>query len=141
MTSERGANPSTTTGGQDLAPLSGRFVALIIDWSASLLLAYLLDWTVGFELRVLGVDQTPALLFFVYYLFALTGGTQTLGMAAMRIACVRADTGDRLGFVRSLFRAFLLSLVVPAMTALLNRYHRGLHDYAGGSVMLRVPKP
>jgi uncharacterized RDD family membrane protein YckC len=139
MTSERGANtPETPGAGQDLAPLSGRFVAVLIDWVACLVLAYLIGWATGVRLEVAGVDQAPAVLFLLYYSFSLAVGTQTLGMALMRIACVSASDGGRLPLWRSVARALLLSLVIPALTALFHPYHRGLHDLAADSVMLRA---
>jgi len=141
MTSERGANtPEPTGSGQDLATLSGRFVAVLIDWIACLALAYLIDWITGVRLELADVNQAPAGLFLLYYSFSLAVGTQTLGMAAMRIACVSAKDGDRLVLWRSILRALLLSLVLPALTALAHPYHRGLHDLAAGSVMLKVPR-
>lgn len=139
MTSERGANTSETTGsGQDLAALGSRFVAVLIDWTACLVLAYLLEFTTGFELLVAGANLVTSVLFAVYYTLALAVGTQTLGMALMRIACVSSGHGGRIGFLRALVRAVLLSLLLPALTALAHPYHRGLHDLAAGSVMLKV---
>jgi hypothetical protein len=139
MTSERGANAPESTGtGQDLAPLGARFVALLIDWIACLVLSYLIDWTTGAVIEFAGVNQVPAGLFLVYYAIALASGTQTLGMYFMRIACVSASDGGRLAPWRSILRAILLSLVLPALTAFGHRYHRGLHDLAADSVMLKV---
>ncbi|THV31207.1 RDD family protein [Glycomyces paridis] len=140
MTSERGANtPETPGSGQDLANLSGRFVALLIDWIACLVLSYGIAWTTGATVEVAGVNQVPAGLFLLYYSIALATGTQTIGMYLMRIACVSAADGGRLVPWRSILRALLLSLVLPALTALAHPYHRGLHDLAAGSVMLKVP--
>ena len=142
MTSERGANtPETTGSGQDLATLSGRFVAVLIDWIACLVLLTGLNF-----LDLLSPDPFfqalfPGLLFAAYYTAALAAGTQTLGMALMRIACVSSAHGGRIGLPRSLVRAVLLSLLVPAVTALAHPYHRGLHDLAAGSVMLKTPAP
>jgi uncharacterized RDD family membrane protein YckC len=140
MTSERGAKPPETPGtGQDLAPLIARFVAVLIDWTVCLLLSYLLEWSAGLRVELAGVNQVPAGLFLLYYACALTVGTQSLGMALMRIACVSAGDGGPLPLWRSLLRALLLSLLIPALTAFFHPYHRGLHDLAAGSVMLRVP--
>lgn len=139
MTSERGANtPETTGSGRDLAALGSRFVALLIDWTACLVFAYLLEFATGFELVVAGANLVTSVLFAVYYTLALAAGSQTLGMALMRIACVSSDHGGRIGFVRALVRAVLLSLLLPALTALAHPYHRGLHDLAADSVMLKV---
>lgn len=142
MTSERGANaPESTGAGQDLATLSGRFVAVLIDWIACLVLMTGLNF-----LELIGPDPflqaiVPGLLFAAYYTVALAVGTQSLGMALMRIACVSAAHGGRIGLVRALVRAVLLSLLLPAVTALAHPYHRGLHDLAAGSVMLKTAAP
>lgn len=139
MTSDRGANTSETTGsGQDLATLTGRFVAVLIDWITCLILEYVL-YGIGLStVDPFGVNVLVSLLFLTYYAVALSFGTQTLGMWLMRIACVSADHGGPIGFPRSLVRAVLLSLLLPALTALAHPYHRGLHDLAAGSVMLKV---
>jgi len=141
MTSERGAKtPETTGSGQELASISLRFLALVIDWVACLILSYLLQWA-GVEPPVIaGADLLPSGLFLLYTAVALAAGTQTLGMALMHIACIDADTGDRLPLWRSILRAVLLSLVLPALTAIVHPYNRGLHDLAAGSVVLRVPR-
>jgi uncharacterized RDD family membrane protein YckC len=142
MTSERGANaPESTGAGQDLATLSGRFVAVLIDWIACLVLVTGLNY-----LDLIGPDPflqsiVPGLLFAAYYTVALAAGTQSLGMALMRIACVSAAHGGRIGPIRALVRAVLLSLLLPAVTALAHPYHRGLHDLAAGSVMLKTAAP
>jgi uncharacterized RDD family membrane protein YckC len=139
MTSERGAKtPETTGSGQDLATLGARFVALFIDWIACSVLAIVLNWLELVTADPFGQALVRAVLFAVYCTAMLAFGTQTLGMMIMRIACVSAATGGRLGVWRSFVRAILLSLVLPALTALAHPYHRGLHDLAAGSVMLKV---
>ncbi len=140
MTSDRGANtPETTGSGQDLATLSSRFVAVLIDWIACLVFTYL---TVGqITPDPFGVNIAVSLVFLVYYTLCMTFGQRSLGMVAMRITCVSASTGGRLGLWRALVRSLLLSLLLPALTALAHPYHRGLHDLAAGSVMLKVGPP
>ncbi|GAB3223164.1 hypothetical protein GCM10027447_10610 [Glycomyces halotolerans] len=139
MTSQRGgAPPDRATAGQDLARLGERFTALFIDWVACLVFTYLLEALGLLQLDFNGVNLTTPILFIVYYTSCFTVGTQSLGMAVMKIACVSATTGDRLGLGRALVRAVLLSLVLPALTALADPYHRGLHDRAAGSVMLKT---
>ncbi|WP_026929302.1 RDD family protein [Glycomyces tenuis] len=139
MTTERGgAEAGADEAGQDLAGLGERFTALFIDWVACLVLTYLLEW-IGLGIPgPAGVNVATPVLFIVYYSFAMTVGSQSLGMAIMRIACVSAATGGRLGLPRAVLRAVLLSLVLPALTTLADPYHRGLHDRAAGSVMLKV---
>lgn len=140
MTSERGANaPESPGSGQDLATLGSRFVALVIDWVFALVLAYGLEWSLGWSVELMGVDQLPSIVFFVDYALLLAIGTQTAGMAAMKIACVSATTGGRIAPWQAVVRAFLLSLVIPALTTFFHPYNRGLHDLASGSVVLKAP--
>ena len=139
MTSERGgAATGADTAGQDLAGLGERVTGLFIDWIACLIFTYLLGWLGLWSPEAFGVNLLTPGLFIVYYTCCMTIGTQSAGMAIMRIACVSADTGGRIGFPRALVRAVLLSLVLPALTALADPYHRGLHDRAAGSVMLKT---
>ncbi|GAB4007035.1 hypothetical protein GCM10029992_59610 [Glycomyces albus] len=142
MTRDRGSETTETDGvGQDLAPLGQRFTALLIDWISCLVLGYTLS-----ALTPLGdVTAHPvannisiATLFILYRTIALGFGSQTLGMAVMRIACVSARHGDGLSLGSALIRSILESIVLPALTALADPYHRGLHDRASGSVMLKV---
>jgi hypothetical protein len=142
MTSEPGPNtPETPGSGQDLATLLGRFVAVFIDWAACTIVAIGLNWIDLATADPLGQALLRAVLFAVYYTAALSFGTRTLGMWLMRIACVSAAHGGPIGFPRALVRAVLLSLLLPALTALAHPYHRGLHDLAAGSVMLKVGPP
>ncbi|MBO3731245.1 RDD family protein [Glycomyces niveus] len=139
MTSERGANtPQTTGSGQDLATLGARFVALFIDWTACTVFAIILNWLDLATADPFGQALLRAVIFAVYCTALLAFGTQTLGMWLMRIACVSADHGGPIGPLRSLIRAVLLSLLLPALTALAHPYHRGLHDLAAGSVVLKA---
>jgi len=140
MTSERGANtPETTGSGQDLATLGARFVALFIDWVACLVFTYL---TVGqITPDPFGVNVSVSLIFLLYYTLCMTFGQQSLGMMAMRIACVSASRGGRLGLWRAFVRSLLLSLLLPALTALAQPYNRGLHDLAADSVVLKTGGP
>ncbi|RRS02009.1 RDD family protein [Glycomyces terrestris] len=140
MTSERGAKTPETTGtGQDLATVSARFVALVIDWTATVLLAYGLNWAGLLSDDPFVFNLEIALLFLVYYTCCMGLRTQSLGMALMKIACVSTADGGRLGFARAFVRALLLSLLLPALTAFVHPYSRGLHDLAAGSVVLKAP--
>lgn len=142
MTRERGANtPETTGSGQDLATLGARFVALFIDWTLCGVLAIGLSWADLVTPDPWGQALVRAALFAAYCAALLAFGTQTLGMRLMRIACVSADHGGPLGPLRALLRAVLLSLLLPALTALAHPYHRGLHDLAAGSVVLKTSAP
>lgn len=142
MTSENdSAAAGTDSGGQDLAGLGERVTALFIDWVACLVFVYLLEWIGTLPPGPDDVRIATPVLFIIYYTACMTVGSQSLGMAIMRIACVSAATGDRLGFWRALLRAVLLSLVLPALSAFGHRYYRGLHDLAAGSVMLKTITP
>ena len=142
MTRERGREATATGGGgQDLAPLAQRFAALVIDWIACLVLDYTLARLTPFG----ALTDDPVVdnlavagLFILYRTLSLGFGTQTLGMAIMRIACVSARHGGRIGLGRALARSALESIVLPALTALADPYNRGLHDRAGGAVMLKA---
>ncbi|THV39481.1 RDD family protein [Glycomyces buryatensis] len=139
MTSETGAAPSgTSPEGQDLASLSGRFVALVVDWVSCLVVTWILGWIGIMTPDPFGINLFIYVLFIFYYTYCMTAGTQSLGMRLMRVACVSAATGGRLGVLRALVRVLLLTLVIPALTSYTDEYRRGLHDKAAGSVMLKV---
>jgi uncharacterized RDD family membrane protein YckC len=123
--------------GTDLASLGERFAALVIDWVLCLVATYIAGWF-GFTVDPAGVNLLTALLFIAYYVAMLGLGTQTLGMRALRIACISADHGGPVGLGRAFVRALLLSLLVPALTALADPYKRGLHDHASGSVVVKT---
>ncbi len=114
-------------GPRDIAPLSRRFGALLVDWLLCLLVA-------GIFTDPRATWWAPlAVLVVEYALFVGLFG-QTLGMRLAGIASVSADTGGPIGVPRAFLRGLLLCAVVPAL--IMDGYGRGLHDRAAGSVML-----
>lgn len=114
-------------GARDIAPLSRRFGALVVDWVLSLLVASIFTdpratwWA---PLAVLVVE---------YALFVGLFG-QTPGMRLAGIQCVSATHGRPVGPLAATLRGLLLCVVVPAL--IMDGYGRGLHDRAVGSVVL-----
>jgi uncharacterized RDD family membrane protein YckC len=106
-----------------------RFVALLIDWTLCLLLSNFF----GDPLR----DGWPPLVVLIseYGLF-LGLFAQTPGMYLARIRCVSYADGGLIGVPRALLRGVLLCLVIPAL--IMDRYGRGLHDRAAGSIVVRA---
>jgi len=114
-------------GPQDIAPLSRRFGALLVDWLLCLL--------------VTGIFTDPratwwaplAVLVVEYAVFVGLFG-QTPGMRLARIRCVSAADGGPIGPVRAALRAVLLCALIPALVS--DEYGRGLHDRAANSIVL-----
>ncbi len=109
-----------------------RFLALLIDWIPSALVANLLAAVWG-----LSADQAsflPLAVFFVEVsLFtAITGSS--FGQLATRLTVARLDR-SRLSLGRAMLRTLLICLVIPAVV--FNQDNRGLHDIAAGTVLLR----
>jgi uncharacterized RDD family membrane protein YckC len=125
---DRGATTTVLPGTP--ASFGRRFVALLVDWALSLLVA-----------RLVSQESVPpgllvsAVFFFEYTFFTGFFG-QTPGMRLLRLACVRVEDGRPLGIPRAAVRAFLLNLVVPAVV--FDKDGRGLHDRAARSVVIRV---
>jgi len=109
-----------------------RLGALFVDWILSALVAAfiiaILHWPgsdrSSLTLLVFGVE--------VWLLTALTGTTVGKRMFGLRVA--RMD-GRPVGLGWSLVRTILLLIVVPAL--LWDRDHRGLHDRAANTIVLR----
>jgi uncharacterized RDD family membrane protein YckC len=119
-------------GRGSLASWRSRVAALILDWAASMAIAVgffgsgvltSAGWRAWMILTVFFVEST--------LLGAVAGGS--FGQLICRIAIVRLDRRP-LGFVRSLLRAFLVSLALPPLVVGADR--RGLQDLAAGTVMV-----
>lgn len=110
-----------------IAGMGRRFVALLIDWLACVLIARLID-----------PEPNPALplaIFFVQVsLFTALMGS-SFGQRILGIRVVSLSTG-RLDPLRAVLRTALLCLVVPPL--LFDRDQRGLHDKAANSVAVRM---
>lgn len=114
-----------------------RFVALAIDWVASILVAAFLfgyEWYGATSTEQGWIGTTPLLVFWfeASVLTALLGGS--FGQLIMRIAVVRLDSRP-LNLLQAMLRTALICLVVPPLV--FNRDQRGLHDLAVKSVTLR----
>lgn len=114
------------TGPGSVARFGRRIAALCIDWALCLVIAY------GFA----GGDELAPLAIFAVENFVLVAvAGQSAGHRALGIRVTRMD-GGRPGLWRSLARAALLVLAIPAL--LTNRDQRGLHDRLAGTVLRRV---
>lgn len=124
------ARPSEGPG--SMARLLPRAGALIIDWAlCSLIAAALLGYRWGGS----GAEGFKPLAVFAVEnaLLVSTLGT-TIGHRIFGLAVRRAD-GTPPGFLAGLVRTALLCLALPA--AFSDRYGRGWHDKAAGTLILR----
>lgn len=116
------------TGPGSVAGLARRFVALLIDWLACVLIAQLIS-----------DGPTPAFLPLVIFFCEVALFTALIGSSfGQRIVGIRVislSTG-RLDPARSALRTLLLCLVVPPL--IYDRDQRGLHDKAANSVAVRM---
>lgn len=120
-------------GAGSLASWQSRITALVVDWAISMAVAVLL-----FGFGVLGSTGWRAWMILAVFfvesavLSALFSGSA--GQLATRLAVVRLDR-QPLGFVRSVLRAAMVCLVIPALVVGPDR--RGLHDVAVDTVVIR----
>ncbi|WP_283133822.1 RDD family protein [Rhizohabitans arisaemae] len=118
-------------GSGSVAGWGRRIGALLIDW-------FVCVWAIAQGL--LRMDAQSAglwglvILFTEYVLLTGTLGW-TLGMRVVNIR-VAGVHGGRPSLPSVVIRAFLLCLAVPAL--IWDRDHRGLHDRAAGTVVVRV---
>ena len=121
------------SGPGSVAGFGRRFVALVIDWLACLLLVRLflphIDYgTPDSSLATLGFFLAELTLF--TWLVGASFGQRLLGLAVVRL-----DGGGGPGLVRALLRSLQICLVVPAV--IWDRDSRGLHDRSMGTVVVR----
>jgi RDD family len=119
-------------GPGSVASWGRRFLALAVDWVASLLVAGAFFgtavWGQGWQAWApMGVFLVEASV-----LTALVGGS--FGQLVLRVAVVRVDNKP-LNLLQTVARTALICLVVPPLV--FNRDNRGLHDLAVGTVTLR----
>lgn len=134
------------------AGLGARAVAVAIDLA---ILAAIDAAVVYFTLQICGIapqelnllPKAPLAAFLIVqnggYLVAFTVGGQTLGKMAAGIKVVAADSDLALDLGHSVVRTLVwVVLAVPAglgfLTALFSRDHRGLHDLAAGTRVVRA---
>jgi uncharacterized RDD family membrane protein YckC len=113
------------SGPRSVARLGRRIAAIVIDWASA----------VAISAAFFSYDSIATLLIFVglQVLFTITInaslGHALLGMRVVPMA------GGLLGVWRPIVRALLIALVIPAL--LFDENHRGLHDRAAGTILLR----
>ena len=119
-------------GPGSLAGWGARIAALVLDWAICMAVAVVL-----FGSRVLtGSGWTSWMTLATFFvetcvLCVLAGGSA--GQLACRLAVVRLDRAP-LGLGRSLLRAAMVCLVLPALVIGTDR--RGLHDLAAGTAVV-----
>ncbi len=120
------------SGRGSLASWRARVAALVVDWAASMLVAYLLfgmgalrgsDWR---QWTILGVFFVQASL-----LTALTGSS--FGQLLARIGVVRLD-GAKISWWQAIARTAMKCVIIPAIVVGAER--RGLDDLVLGTVMV-----
>lgn len=118
------------TGAGSAASYGQRLLALLIDGAVCVLVASAyrgFSWESRHYLNV-------AVLFLEYVILLPVGG-QTIGMWLTRIRVVSLR-GGRISVGWAAVRTLLLFAVIPAVVT--DRNHRGLHDRASGTVVVRV---
>ena len=127
----------------ELASYGQRFLALLADWVLCMCIASgLVRLGVLPELDFstpawVPVASWPTAIFVLEYTLFLGFFAQTPGMRLLKIYCVSAVEGDRIGVPRAFARAILTALVLPILTAFSDPYRRGLHDKLTGSAVVR----
>lgn len=116
--------PQTGTG--SVARFGRRLAALCVDWALSLVIAYGLAG---------GRQWAPLAIFAVENALLVATAGQTVGHRLLGIRATTLDGGAP-GVVRSVGRAALLALAIPALVW--DRDQRGLHDRFLGTVLRRV---
>jgi uncharacterized RDD family membrane protein YckC len=119
-------------GPGSLSGWGARIAALVLDWAICMAVAVVLfgsrvltgsGWTSWMTLATFFVETSV--------LCVLAGGSA--GQLACRLAVVRLDRAP-LGLGRSLLRAAMVCLVLPALVIGTDR--RGLHDLAAGTAVV-----
>lgn len=119
-------------GPGSVAGYGRRLLALIIDWAIALAAGYLAAGL--FHLSLNGRNLATLAIFGieVWLLTGLTGTTIGKRLTGLRVA--RLD-GRPVGLLWSFARTLLILAVVPAL--LWDRDHRGFHDRAANTLVLR----
>ncbi|MCD1284798.1 MAG: RDD family protein [Brevibacterium sp.] len=113
------------SGRHSLAPAWRRILALLVDWLMCLAIANVIDSGNPF--------LAPGIFALEQFLLVATLG-YSVGHRIFGIEVRRLD-GHVPGLLKSLIRAVLVVLVIPAL--IFDRDNRGLHDLAAGTVILR----
>ncbi|SDS42438.1 RDD family protein [Paraoerskovia marina] len=124
------------------ATLGPRLGALVVDWAAATLVAYLLLGVVsqglGFWEGLSEVSASAQLGIFAVTTWLLVASIgSTIGHRIFGLRVVRlVDRRRPVGLGRSAIRTILLCLVIPAVVW--DADGRGLHDKAAGTVLVRT---
>ena len=131
---ERLGLPQSGTGA--VATTGSRVLALVVDLLVGFLIGGLISTLVGdLDPGLRSTTATAAFALQVLVLQSLSG--QSIGMRLVRIRVARlAARGGPPGLLPVAIRTALICLVVPAV--LMDSDGRGLHDKAGGTVVLRT---
>ncbi len=124
-------------GPGSIARLGRRVLALLVDWAcASVIAAAFLGYDPFALPAEAGFSQFAPLIVFaaVQVLFIpLVGGSPGHRVLGMRLTLA---TGGWTGLWRPIVRTLLLVFVIPAV--IWDSDHRGLHDRAAGTVLVRA---
>ncbi|CAN5385429.1 RDD family protein [soil metagenome] len=119
------------SGPRSIGRLGRRVGAICIDWAIATILSLaffrVADWQTNpwITLGLFAAEQ-------VVFMWVANGSVGHL-LLKLRVVPLR---GGYLGFWRPLVRTALLCLAVPAF--IWDRDHRGLHDRAAGTILVRV---
>ena len=118
-------------GGGSIAGWGRRIGALVIDWM-------ICTWAIVQLLLGMSPAQSPwapAVVFALQYLLLVAFMGQTFGHRLMGVRVAARDGGDP-RLLPVLVRTVLLILAVPAL--IWDRDHRGLHDRASNTMVVRM---
>lgn len=133
------------------ASVTERFVALLIDYGVVFIPAQLLCNLI-FKLvdpqqmelwGIVSIFVGINLLFVLYETIFSCGDRVTLGKALLGLAVVKKDLSGPISFPRAFLRAvgYYISAVLfmgGFLFAFFEEYHRALHDFLGGSVVVQI---
>lgn len=134
------------TGPGSLAGLGRRFVAIAIDWAASLLVVRLLFAELTYGSPAYGMATLAIFGFEIFVLTWMSGasfGQRLLSIQIRRLDQLAVASGSGtdgpvagIGLAAAAFRTILLCLLIPAL--IWDRDGRGLHDKAAGTACVRT---
>ncbi|MFD1048600.1 RDD family protein, partial [Kibdelosporangium lantanae] len=120
-----------------LATVGGRVLARLVD-----LLLIGVPWGLVFLIIPVGTGVKVGLIALTYLVYETATRTNTVGKRATHIKVVRTDNGEPPGWGRTLLRVLVVNVLtwlVNGMKALFDeRRHRGVHDWAAGTVVVAV---
>ncbi|MBX6389745.1 MAG: RDD family protein [Frankia sp.] len=122
-------------GPGSIASFGARIGAFFVDAVVANLLAGVPAlFGVAYSSNVRGLVVCGAFLLVEFVMVSVTG--QTIGKQLFRIRVVRVRDRGRQGWPWIAVRTLLLALVIPFF--MVDRDHRGLHDRACGTALVRV---